>query len=603
MSQLMITSLVVVTMMVLFIWNKLPAAIVAVFSSLVLYFTGVLNAHDTLAGFGDSLVVFIAALLVIGTGLEATGVGTWAGQLLIRYAGTNKTRLLISLLLLSALFTALIGMNGAVVTMVPIAVVIAARADIAPSQIMMPVSIACLTGAKLTLLGSPVNVIASNAGELAGAGAIRFFEWAIVGVPLFAGAMVIILIFGPHLLPKRRSGSLPVDLSGHAHTLVEQYGIKDGMHHLRVRASSPYIGMSRTDIDMTPYPEVSIVSLVDAEGGEPTEKPMAEGDLLLVRGDVQAVGKLAGDMHLAIREPNAETGSIADTLFNRSSGLAEIVIPPRSALIGQTVFPGMTTHDGDLIILGIQRGGYDVESNITQLLIGDHLLLQGTWEALDKHLSDPQVLVVDSPEVVRRQAVALSRGAYEAIGILIVLVVLLTTNAVPPAIAAVLCAGAMVVMRVITLPQLYRGVDWNTCILIGGLIPMATAMTNTGLAGLIGDHVIQLVGAGGPRAVLAGLFIVSTALTQVISNTSAALVMIPIATATAGELSVSPLPLLIAVAMGSGAAHLTPMSTPVNLVTYGPGAYEFGDYWKLGMLVLLWSLLVAAFIAPLYWRF
>jgi di/tricarboxylate transporter len=603
MSQLTITSLVVVTMMVLFIWNKLPAAIVAVFASLVLYFTGVLNAHDTLAGFGDSLVVFIAALLVIGTGLEATGVGTWAGQLLIRYAGTNKTRLLISLLLLSALFTALIGMNGAVVTMVPIAVVIAARADIAPSQIMMPVSIACLTGAKLTLLGSPVNVIASNAGELAGAGAIRFFEWAIVGVPLFAGAMVIILIFGPHLLPKRRSGSLPVDLSGHAHTLVEQYGIKDGMHHLRVRASSPYIGMSRTDIDMTPYPEVSIVSLVDAEGGEPTEKPMAEGDLLLVRGDVQAVGKLAGDMHLAIREPNAETGSIADTLFNRSSGLAEIVIPPRSALIGQTVFPGMTTHDGDLIILGIQRGGYDVESNITQLLIGDHLLLQGTWEALDKHLSDPQVLVVDSPEVVRRQAVALSRGAYEAIGILIVLVVLLTTNAVPPAIAAVLCAGAMVVMRVITLPQLYRGVDWNTCILIGGLIPMATAMTNTGLAGLIGDHVIQLVGAGGPRAVLAGLFIVSTALTQVISNTSAALVMIPIATATAGELSVSPLPLLIAVAMGSGAAHLTPMSTPVNLVTYGPGAYEFGDYWKLGMLVLLWSLLVAAFIAPLYWRF
>jgi di/tricarboxylate transporter len=603
MSHLMITSLVVVTMMVLFIWNKLPPAIVAVFSSLVLYFTRVLNAHDTLAGFGDSLVVFIAALLVIGTGLEATGVGTWAGQLLIRYAGTNKTLLLVSLLLLSALFTALIGMNGAVVTMLPIAVVIAARADIAPSQLMMPVSIACLTGAKLTLLGSPVNVIASNAGELAGAGAIRFFEWAIVGVPLFAGAIVIILIFGPHLLPKRRSGSLPVDLSGHAHTLVEQYRIKDGMHHLRVRASSPYVGMSKTDIDLTPYPGVSIVNLVDAKGGERTQEPVAEGDLLLVRGDAQAVGKLAGDMHLAIREPNAEGDSIADTLFNRSSGLAEIVVPPRSDLIGQTVFPGMTTHDGDLIILAVQRGGYDVTSNITQLRIGDHLLLQGTWEALDKHLSDPQVLVVDSPEVVRRQAVALSRGAFEAIGILIVLVVLLTTNAVPPAIAAVLCAGAMVVMRVITLPQLYRGVDWNTCILIGGLIPMATAMTNTGLAGLIGDRVIQLVGAGGPRAVLAGLFIVSTALTQVISNTSAALVMIPIAVATASELSVSPLPLLIAVAMGSGAAHLTPMSTPVNLVTYGPGAYEFGDYWKLGMLVLLWSLLVAVFIAPLYWRF
>jgi hypothetical protein len=290
------------------------------------------------------LIVLIAALLAIGTGLEATGVGTWAGQLLIRYAGTNKTRLLVALLLLSALFTALTGMNGAVVMMVPVTVVISVRTGIAPSQLMMPVSIACLTGALLTLLGSPVNVIASNAAGSAGAGSIRFFEWSIVGVPLFAGTMVIILIFGLRLLPKRWSSSLPVDLSAHAHTLVELYQIEDGMQRLRVRSSSPYIGMSRIDIDLTPYPGVSIVSLVDAEEGEPTQKPIAEGDLLLVRGDAQAVGKLAGDMHLAIREPNVEAGSIADTLFNRSSGLAEIVIPPRSTLVGKTVFPGMTTR-------------------------------------------------------------------------------------------------------------------------------------------------------------------------------------------------------------------------------------------------------------------
>jgi di/tricarboxylate transporter len=159
------------------------------------------------------------------------------------------------------------------------------------------------------------------------------------------------------------------------------------------------------------------------------------------------------------------------------------------------------------------------------------------------------------------------------------------------------------VTGVLTLPKFYRGIDWNTCIVIGGIIPLATALTKTGAAALIGDQVILLVGDAGPRAVLAGLFLVTAAITQFIANTSAALIMIPIAVATAGELGISPLPLLIGVAMGASASFLTPVGTPVNLMVHGPGGYQFGDYWKLGLIVLLWSLLVAVFIAPLYWRF
>jgi di/tricarboxylate transporter len=133
----------------------------------------------------------------------------------------------------------------------------------------------------------------------------------------------------------------------------------------------------------------------------------------------------------------------------------------------------------------------------------------------------------------------------------------------------------------------------------GGWLPQRVY----GVAALIGDHVVQLRGAAGPRAALAGLFIVTTAVTQCISNTSAALVMSPVATATAAELGISPLPLLIGVAMGAGASHLTPISTPVNLLVHGPGGYEFGAYRKLGLIAPLWSLLVAVFTAPIYWRF
>jgi di/tricarboxylate transporter len=602
MNPMIVTSLILTVTMVLFIWNKLPAAVVAVMSLVALYLTGVLTMREAVGGFGDPLIVFIAALLGVGVGLETTGVGTWAGQWLIRHSGSSRKRLIASLLILCAVSTSLIGMNGAVVAMLPIAVVVCVQTEIAPSQLMMPVSIACLTGAKLTLLGSPVNVIASSAADALGGAPIRFFEWSIVGLPLFAGTLGIILVFGPLLLPKRNSGSLPADFSQHAHTLVEQYRIADGVFRLRVRAGSPFIGETVDSIDLSQYPGVNVLGLTDAEGAELARKEASEGHHLLVRGDAKSVARLANDLHLAIREPLSEAQTVTNALFNRSSGLAEVVIPPRSGLIGQAVFPGMATHEGDLIVLAIQRGGKDVAGPSTTLLAGDHLLFRGTWEALDKHFSDPEILMVDSPQAVRRQTIALGRGAREALVILAVLVILLATNAVPPAVATLICVTAMVLTRVITLNQLYS-IDWNTPVLVGALIPLATAMSKTGLAYLLGDYVIQVVGSGGPRAVLAGLFFVAVVLTQVISNNSAALVMVPIAVATAQELGVSATAFLIAVALGAGAAHLTPMSTPVNLVTYGPGAYSFGDYWKIGTLIALWSMAVVVFIAPLYWPF
>ena len=602
MSPIIITCLTLMVTMALFVWNRIPAAVVAVLSLLVLYFTGVLTMDEAVGGFGDPLIVFIAALLIIGNGLESTGVGTWAGQWLIRRAGSSNRMLIASLLILAAMMTSLIGMNGAVVTMLPIAVVVAARAGIPPSQVMMPVSIACLTGAKLTLLGSPVNVIVASAALSEMSSSVRFFEWAIVGIPLFIGALFIILVAGPWLLPERQSRFLPPDLSKHAYTLVEQYRIADELQRLRVRKTSLLSGKNRKEVDTSNYPGIGVIGWLDEENSELGSRPLAEGHYLLVRGDISQIGQFANDMHLAFCELEKTIGSLENTLFNRTSGLAEIAIPPRSEFIGKTFFPGMATHDGALIVLAIQRGGRDLPVQETELIAGDHLLLRGTWEALDTHLSDPQMLIVDSPQLIRQQAVALGQGAREALVILLMLVVLLATNTVPPVIAALGCVAAMVLTRVIKPGQLYN-IDWNTCVLVGAMMPLATAMTKSGLANILGEYVIQIVDNGGPRTLLAGVFIMSAILTQVISNTSAALVMIPVAVATADDLGLAVTPLLIAVAFGAGAAHLTPMSTPVNMVTYGPGAYEFRDYWKIGILVLLWSLTVTVIITPWYWEF
>jgi di/tricarboxylate transporter len=186
---------------------------------------------------------------------------------------------------------------------------------------------------------------------------------------------------------------------------------------------------------------------------------MADGDHLLLRGDAEAAAAFGATMHLAFRE-EATAGQGEETLFNRRSGLAEVVIPPRSGLVGQSVFPGMVTDSGDLIILAVQRAGAEIAAaNATRdaggivLQAGDTMLLQGTWKALDVHLDDPDVLVVSSPELVRRQAVPMGPGARQAIVILIAMVLLLATGIVPPAVAGLLAAGAIILSGIMSVEQ------------------------------------------------------------------------------------------------------------------------------------------------------
>ena len=604
MTQIILTLSIIAAAMVLFVWNWLPAAVVAVGAALALYFSGVLTMQETLGGFGDPVVILIAALLAIASGLEIAGVGVWAGQLLMRHTGGNDTWRMVAIMLVAAVFSGLIGMNGAVAAMLPVTVAVAVRSGVAPSRIMIPLAFACLTGAKLTLLGTPVNVIAATQAEEAGVGHIGFFEWSVLGIPLLAGTIVIIVLLGRSLLPDRRSQSIPADFGAHAQTLVEQYRLEDGLHHFRVRQTSPYVGTSRTEVDLSNYAGLHLVALLEGDGATPLQRDeIVEGDLMLVRGEAETAGRLAIDMHLGVRREGEETNSVADVLLSRASGLAEVVIPMRSKMIGQSAFPGMTTEDGDLMVLAIQRGGAEMRQFPVALRPGDHLLLQGTWKALDQYLSEPKVLVVDSPEVVQKQAVALGQGAHAAIAILLLLVVLLAFDVAPPAIAAVTCAGLMLVTRVLTVPQFYRGIDWNICIVIGAMIAPATAMTKTGAAALIGDYVVYALGGAGPHVVLAGLFIVSAVISQFISNTSAALVMMPIGLATASQLGVSALPMMLGVAMGSSASYLTPFANGVSLMVYGPGGYRFGDFFKLGLIVMLWTLIVTVVVVPLYWRF
>jgi di/tricarboxylate transporter len=516
-DPIVVTLVVLLVAVAAFVWNRIPVGIVAILVALALYVTGVLGVEEALGGFGDPVIVFIAALFVVSEGLDATGVTSWAGQQLVDRAGTNPRRLVTLVMLLVAVLAALISVNGAVAALLPMVVILAVRIGQPPSKMLIPLAFGAHAGSLLVLTGSPVTVLISEYLVSAGEPPIGFLQIGLVGLPLLVGTVLLIVLLGPRLLPKRDPLHATRDLSSHAMTLAAQY-------------------------------------------------------------------------------PVGQEG-----LLTREKGVTEVVIPPRSPLVGEVAFPGMVTDSGELVVVAIQRGGVNLER--TELRVGDVMLLRGRWGALDINTEDPAVVVVDTPQAVRRQAVPMGPRAKVALVILLGMVILLATGLVPPAIAALSAAVAMVAFRVISVSQAHRSISWTTLILVGGMIPLSTAIQSSGAADLIADGIVALLGNASPYVILAGVAIVTVVLGQLISNTATALILAPIAIAIATGTGISPAPLLVGVAVAAAAAFLTPVATPANTMVFGPGGYRFGDYWKLGLPLAVLFVLAATFLVPVFWPF
>jgi len=524
MNDIAITFAVLLALVVLFVWGRFPVEVVGIGAALALAATGVLTVEQSLAGFGDPVIIFIATLFVVSEGLESSGVTAWAGQQLMLHAGESRTRLLVFMMLVVAVLTAFVTVNAAVAALLPVVVVTATRLGIAPSKLLIPLCFGAHAGSQLALTGSNVNLLVSAALITSTGESFGFFEFAFVGVPLLIGTIAVVALLGERLLPVRTPVTISADLSDHARTLASQYGL----------------------------------TADDGTGG-PT--------------------------------------------FSPDQGLLEIVIPPRSPFLGERVFRGMVTEHGDLVVAAIQRKGEDQGDGEVELAVGDTLLLRGPWEALDTRAADPGLLVVDRPDAVRRQAVPFGRRAWEAIGVLAGMVILLVTGLVPPAVAGLLAAGALIVLGIVSIERAYRSITWTTVVLVAAMLPLSTAMFESGAADLIAETLTDVVGGLGPTGLLVGLFVVTAVFGQLISNTATALIMIPIGVAAASELSVDIRPVLMCISVAASAALLTPVATPVNLIAMGKAGYRFGDYWRLGLAVMAVFFVVAVFVVPIFWPF
>ncbi len=603
MNDITITLLILLGAIVLFVWNRLPVATVALLVALALWATGILTMQEIFEGFGSPTIVLIASLFVVAEALDAAGLTTWAGQLLVRHAGGSRVRLIVFTMLISALLSALITPNGAVAALFPMCVVLAVRLGMSPAQLLMPLAFAAHAGSILVLTGSAVNVLILEAALSAGQRNLGFFEFALVGVPLLAGTILVVVLFGERLLPHRLPRTFSRDLSRLPRELLDQYIENDALVRLTVSPESRFVGLSAGRVNEgDAFPTLHIVGVLNERGTPLRDEEIGSGAVLVLRGPRSDIARFARDNHLGTpADPDAPSDTLG--LLSHDYGVAEVIVAPRSSYIGEVVFPGMVTDSGKLVILAVLRHGEDQGAQNITLQAGDALLLQGRWDALDQHTRDPNVVLVDSPEAIRRQAAPLGPRVIPAVLIMAGMVILLTFNLVPAAIACLMAAIAMVLAGVVTSAQAQRSMNWTTLILVAAMIPLSTAITNTGAAELLANGIIGAVGGGSPYLLLLGIFLITAVLGQLISNTATALILIPIGLSVAADMHVSPLAVLMSINVASAAALLTPIATPGNLMVMEPGGYKFGDYWKLGLPVMLVYLVVAVFVVPIWWPF
>ena len=597
MSDATLSLLILAACVGLFIWNRLSVGVVAILTALALYATGLITAAEAVGGFGDPVVIFIASLFVLSEGLESAGVTAWAGQQLVARAGTTRNRLIVALMGLSAVMAALVTPNGAAAALLPVVVLASRRSRQSTSQMLMPLAFAASAGALLVLSGSPVNVIVSDALFVATGHTFGFFEFGLIGLPLVVATVAVSVLGGRRLLPDRSPTALPADYSTHVDTLVDHYSLDLGFFRLRVEPGSDAIGLTRDEVGVRDG--VTLVGVQNASGAPAAaDDTLRVDDVVVVTGGSTEIAELVDRHGFAIATTPLTRGT-REALLGREAGVAELVVRPRSRIIGDVVFTGMVRSG--VTILGVRRLGKDRGGDELRLAEGDSLLVHGPWPAVEAVAADDDVIIVDDPELVRRQTVALGPKAWRAIVVLVGTVALLASGAVPPAIAGLLGATAMVMTGVVTGPQAYRAVSWQTVVLIGALIPLSVAIASSGAADLVASWLVDVVGDGSPRVMLTALFVLTVLLGQVISNTATVLIVVPIAVALANESGVALAPTLMLVAVAGAASFLTPIATPANMIVMGAGGYRFADYWKLGLATTLAWFVVAIALIPVIW--
>ncbi len=581
---------------ILFVWGRWPADLVALLSLLALALSGVIGTSDALAGFGNPTVVMIAALFVVGEGLSRTGVTGWGGKQLLEMARGSKNRLLVVVMAGTACLSAFISNTGTVATLLPAVVAAAWTVGSVPSKYLIPLAFAANTGGLLTLTGTPPNIVVAQTLEQSGLRPFSFFEYALIGGPLLITAIAYMRFVGSRILPAQSAEQRPVDAAAALAELADAYSLGENQFRLRIRSNSSLIGKTVSEAALGPNYGAPVLRI--EERATAPDTVLRHDDILVVRAPDEVIDRLMRELGLSLQPPGESTSEFV----SREIGLAELIPTPRSEYLGRPMVLGRVDERFGVQLLAVRRRGEPVVDRELALEFGDSVLVRGTWEAIGELQREQRnLVVVGTPEEMATEVAGLRPRAGVAVAALVGMIVLMVTGIVPTVIAALLAAASMILGGCLSTREAYRSISWSSVVLIAAMIPMGRALETTGGAGVVAEGLVNILGSLSPIALMAGVFLLTTGFSQVINNTATAVLVAPIVVQAAVDLGVSPHPLLMIVAVAASTAFLTPIGTTTNIMVFSPGGYRFMDYVKVGLPLMLLFLAVSLVLVPVIW--
>jgi di/tricarboxylate transporter len=612
-AQILILAILAVTI-AMFLWGRWRHDMVAAGALLACVLGGLIAPAEAFAGFGHPAVISVACVLVLSRALQLSG----AVDVLVRHTlpkSAGPTLSLAALVGLGALLSGFMNNVGAMALLMPVAIQLAGRLELAPGRVLMPLAFGTILGGMTTLIGTPPNLIVSSFRDQSGAGSFGMFDFTPVGLAVaLAGVAFVALAW--RLVPSRKQqGAGDFDTGAY-------------MTEARVPEGSKAVGMTLHDIEAAlDEADGQILGLVrnDVRLSAPQAgRRVQVGDILVIEAEVDALGKVLSGLGLKLEESvkpdkdGAEEGTKDEDEALPAAGqtpktekepeqkadepaapsdeivLMELAVLPASTVAGRSATDMRLRVRYGLNLLAVSREGARTKARLRTLMIqpGDLLLMQGPPEALAEFAADSGCV----PLAERELRIPDKRKALTASAIMALAVGAAALGWLPAAISFALGVLASMALRTVPLRAVYTAIDWPVIVLLAALIPVAGAMESTGTADLIARFLLDHVAQGHPVVGLALILVVTMFLSDLMNNAATAAVMCPIAIGTASVLGVNVDSFLMAVAIGASCAFLTPIGHQNNTLILGPGGFRFGDYWPLGLPL---EVLVAAVSIPL----
>ncbi len=586
--------------------NRIRFDIVALLVVIALMLSGVLSVNQALSGFGSSVLILVAGLLVVGEMLARTGVARAVGDWILKQGGSNETRLLILIMVGAALLGAIMSSTAIVAIFIPIVLRIAAETSLNGSRLLLPMSYAALISGMLTLIATTPNIVVHEELKNAGFEGLGFFSFTLIGMGVLAVAIGYVLLIGRRLLSKEQAVEHPTSLARSIFELWAAYRTTEEYRRLRIEPDSPIANVTISESDLS-RGDVRVIGIdrLGAGGEDITTAPspatdLRTGDELLVLGSLENIERVSREAKLTVMPETMKTRQ----RWLWELGAAAVLIHPDSSLIGKSLRESTFRDSYDLNVVGLRRGGEALpDFRDTPFQAADSLMVTGAWKRIRQlqALTHDFVLTEFPREI--GDIVPSPRKMPIALGILVVMVLVTIFDLIPLVAAVLLAALAAVFTRCLTMEDAYESIHWPSLVLIAGMLPLADALDVTGGTAVLVDLLMTTVGEAGPYVVMSVLFVLTAVLGLVLSNTASAVLVAPIAIYAAASLGASPYPFAVAVLIAASCAYSTPVSTPVVTLVVEPGGYSFADFLKVGVPLLLLSYLVTLVLTPLVFPF